>query len=60
MPEVLTKQPDFCKMAKRLEISWGAIPREFESRRLRQIKQSLVVAAFIYILKINYNKVTVL
>ena len=36
LPEVITKPPDFCKMAKRLEISWGAIPRGFESRRLRQ------------------------
>ena len=36
MPEVLTKQPDFCKMAKRLEISLRAIAHGFESHPLRQ------------------------
>ena len=35
LPEVLTKPPDFCKMAKRLEISLRAIARGFESHRLR-------------------------
>ena len=46
MPEVLTKQPDFCKMAKRLEISLRATARGFESHRLRHSLQQKPVAGF--------------
>ena len=38
LPEALTKQPDLCKMAKRLEIMMPLEGRGFESHRLRQKK----------------------